>query len=177
MNRHAAYGPHAHLAPLVVTLLATGCAGSTGTPSQQTSPSPPPSTFVEPDPSGLPDEPRFRFDCTTVDGRTLQPLTSLDEVWAAPDYLQVASCSVSPLGSVAALMPMEEAAAEVAAPGTSDPLTVVEALLATCTRLTPGEGPDTLPSPTLRGALIICPDAPHADLLRDELTSRGEEEA
>jgi hypothetical protein len=177
MNRPAAYGPHAHLVPLVVTLLATGCAGGTGTPSQQTSPSPPPSTSVEPDPSGLPDEPRFRFDCTTVDGRILQPLTSLDEVWASPDYLEVASCSVSPLGADPALMPTEEAAAEVAAPGASDPLTVVEVLLATCTRLTSAEGPDALPSRTLKGALIICPHAPHADLLRDELTSRGEEEA
>ncbi|WP_420359007.1 hypothetical protein, partial [Ornithinimicrobium kibberense] len=177
MNRRPSDGSHPFLAPLLVTLLAAGCARETGTPSRPTFPSPPPTTSVRSDHSDPPDAPRFRFDCATIDGRSLPPLTSLDEVWAAPDYLQIESCAVLLLGADPGLLPTEEAAVEVAAPETSDPLVVVEDLLSTCTRLPPEGGPHTLPSPTLRAALIICPDAPHADLMRDELASRGEKES
>lgn len=164
MNRHRVLD--ACPPPLLVpAFLGTALLTSCMTP-------PSPSTGITTETTAEIEGPRFSFVCTTVDGRVMQPLTSLEEVWAAPGYTEISSCAVAPLVTDPVLTADERTAVAHVADDVPGEVEALQMLLENCTRLAPGHGAEALSTRILEAALLICPDAPHANLMRDELETR-----
>lgn len=145
------------------------------TPQRETDASP----SASPIPTPTVDEARFLIECVAEDGSAMGTFTRLEEAWASTNYLRIDHCSASggtdePLE----LTPAEQRIAETAAVDLPDEDFVDLFLwtLATCVRVAPAsaQGLPTLPTSLLRAALELCPAAPHAGLMSDELEARGQ---
>jgi hypothetical protein len=158
------------LAGLAVVLSATlvGCAP---TPAPAASPSGTAS------PSAAEDAPRFIIECVGLDGSAIGPFTRLEEAWASTNYVRIDHCSASAAPDrPVELTPQEQNVAETAAADVpdEDPVELFLWTLATCVRVAPTseQGLSTLPVSLLRATLELCPEAPHAGLVEDELEAR-----
>ncbi|WP_426003303.1 hypothetical protein ACPFL9_13635 [Paenarthrobacter sp. NyZ202] len=156
--------------------------GSTGSqatsPASTAGPSRPPSS-VPPSrdgtagevPQPAEDDPgRFIYACTSLDAAPEVRLSSLAEVWAAPNYTRFESCEVSFEGDGSFDPSNREAQAiDAAAPGgTDDPQAVIEEVLRLCTRISDETGPGGFAEAgreTLLAAAAMCPDAPQAGII------------
>ena len=148
-------------------------ASDTASPStdgtNSASDSPPPSA----------DGPRFLIECYGPDGPVIGPFTGLDEAWASTNYVRIDHC----VASGGTDQPVELTAEEESIAGTAaedlpddDLVDLYLWTLATCVRVAPtsAEGLSTLPSSLLRATLELCPEAPHAGLVEDELEARSQ---
>jgi hypothetical protein len=123
--------------------------------------------------------PRYLITCYYPDGREVSTFTRLDEAWASPNYVRIDYCEAAPAQPESFELTEQEAAvAEVASAGMpdADPTQLFLQALAACVR-TPPDGDhavSTYPHPILEAALVLCPDAPHAELMRQEVASGSE---
>lgn len=160
----------------LLSLAATGCLSGPSSPAT----TPPPSVTVAPtaSPSESPgrDEPRFLVTCFYPDGREVATFTRLEEAWASTNYVRIDRCEAAVAASDGfELTDSETAVAQVAAAGLPDEdLTeLFLRTLAACVRTPPdGDyGVGTYPDPILEAALVLCPEAPHAVIMREELAA------
>jgi hypothetical protein len=124
------------------------------------------------------DEPRFLIECAGVDGTSIGPFTRLEEAWASTNYVRIDHCEASSAtGAPPDLTADEQRIADTAAADLpeEDPVDLYLQVLATCVRVSPtsAEGLATLPTSILRATLQLCPEAPHAGLVEDELQARS----
>jgi hypothetical protein len=144
-------------------------------------PQPSASHSVTPTPSSSPgrEPPRYLITCYYPDGSEVSTFTRLDEAWASPNYVRIDYCDAAPAQPDGFELTEQEAAvAEVASAGIpdADPTDLFLQALAACVR-TPADGEhavSTYPHPILEAALVLCPDAPHAELMRQEVASSSE---
>lgn len=116
---------------------------------------------------------RLAFFCTSLDNSPDVQLSSLEEVWAASNYLRMESCEVTYVGPQPFRPTVEEAAAiEIANSGRADASAGLEAYLTAvrlCTRVSdetaPGGFADS-PAEILRAAAMICPDGPQGKIIQ-----------
>ena len=143
---------------------------SPGTPFLQPA-STPGSAETEHDPS----EPaqRYSFFCTSLDSSPDVQLSSLEEVWAASNYLRMKSCKVSYVGPQPFQPTAEESAAiEIANPGgvqASDGLGPYLAAVELCTRVSDETAPGGFADSTkaiLQTAVRICPEGPQGKIIQ-----------
>ncbi|WP_341994236.1 hypothetical protein MRBLWH7_002114 [Microbacterium sp. LWH7-1.2] len=107
-----------------------------------------------------------------VDGGE-RTFTRLEEAWSDPGYVRIESCTAATAEDEVELTPDEEAVASVAAgDGDTDPLPAYLAVLAACVRIPPDRIAEQ-PRSLLEGVLLLCPEAPHADLVAADLQSGG----
>jgi len=157
-------------AGVVLAGVLVGC-----TPPAATDPSPSASAI----PTATQEDARFLIGCVAEDGSTIGTFTRLEEAWASTNYLRIDHCEASAAtDGPLELTPAEERIAETAAADLpdEDPVNLFLWTLATCVRVAPSsaQGLPTLPPSLLRAALELCPDAPHAGLMTDELEARGQ---
>lgn len=136
----------------------------------------PPSATARPSPAE--DGSRFLIECVGPEGTAIGPFTGLEEAWASTNYVRIDHCSaISATDQPVELTPGEESIARTAAPDVpdEDPVDLYLWTLATCVRVSPtsSEGLSTLPTSLLRATLELCPQAPHAGLVEDELRVRS----
>ncbi len=112
---------------------------------------------------------RYQFTCTGRDGSLIGKFSSLEELWAAPRYLQATDCQVAYVGSGPLVLTPEEAAAVNAAiaAGASrgQDAALCLQIVKACTRTDPRNLPAALASygiPVVKGALTLAPMAPQA---------------
>jgi hypothetical protein len=126
-------------------------------------------------------EVRFRMSCyAATDGRPLGSFSSLDAVWASSNYLRAEYCDAQYVGTEPFTLTGTEAAiADIAVSGLEnpgDPTEVYLEVLAACTRLGADAGPNSIsgtPDPVLEATLSLCPEAPQANLIREQLGILG----
>jgi hypothetical protein len=128
-------------------------------------------------PSRSASEPRFLIECVDQNGAVIGTFTRLEEAWASTNYVRIDHCTASgAAGQAIELTPEEESVARTAAADLPDegPANLFLLTLATCVRVAPTsqQGLSTLPTSLLHASLELCPDAPHAGLMEDELESR-----
>ena len=113
------------------------------------------------------------------EGIVIGPFTGLEEAWASTNYVRIDHC----VASSGTDQPVELTAEEESIAGTAaedlpddDPVDLYLWTLATCVRVTPAsvDGLSTLPTSLLRAAMELCPEAPHAGLMEDELAARSQ---
>lgn len=188
-------------APAAAVLMALALAGCTTGGAAAPSPSAPPSTpsfsssspeapageAEEGESSGdsapLPDsadgvDSRFLITCFYPDGTEVATFTRLEEAWASTNYVRIDYCEASTGASDGFELTDEEAAvADVAAAGLpdEDPTELYLQTLAACVRIPPegGHGVGTYPDSILESALVLCPEAPHAGIIQQELAARS----
>lgn len=122
--------------------------------------------------SSEPDQ-RLSFFCTSLDSSPDVQLSSLQEVWAANNYLRMESCEVSYVGPQPFQPTAEESAAiEIANPGgvhASDGLDAYLTAVELCTRVSdetaPGGFADS-PQEIVRAAAQICPEGPQGKIIQ-----------
>jgi hypothetical protein len=152
-----------------------GCAPLAGPDtSASATPSPSPSAST----SASADGPRYVIECVDPDGGEVGAFTRLEEAWASTNYLRIDHCAaMSATGSALELTAEEEAIARTAAADLpdEDPADLFLMTLATCVRVTAtsAEPLAALPTSLLQAALELCPEAPHAGLMEDELQTRS----
>ena len=185
-------------AAVLMALALAGCtSGGAATPSPLASPSTSPSSSSsaeapagdgeESESSGdsalLPDSPdgvdsRFLITCFYPDGTEVATFTRLEEAWASTNYVRIDHCEASIGASDGFELSEEEAAvADVAAAGLpdEDPTELYLQTLAACVRIAPegDRGVGTYPDSILEAALELCPEAPHAGIIQQELAARS----
>lgn len=118
---------------------------------------------------------RYLIRCFAADGRPLGTFSSLDEVWASTNYMQIDYCEATFAGDEPMTLGEEEVAiAEIAASGLAEPQDLAELYLeavAACTRVSE-DGPyglTTIPDAILVAALTLCPEAPQAQVITEWL--------
>lgn len=165
------------VATLAFAVTLGGCAPQTG---GEVTPSPSRASTSTPTLPSTPTAdagPRFLIECVGTDGAVLGVFSSLEEAWASTNYVRIDHCTASqaPPGSHV-LTSTELAVAEAAAGGASGADLMEQFLwtLATCVRvpLDGIRGLTVLPTSLLQAVLELCPEAPHAGLVEDELESR-----
>ena len=143
---------------------------SPGTPFVQ-----PASTPGSAETEHVPSEPaqRYSFFCRSLDSSPDVQLSSLEEVWAASNYLRMKSCEVSYVGPEPFQPTAEESAAiEIANPGgvhPSDGLGAYLAAVALCTRVSEETAPGGFAGSRkeiLRAAARICPEGPQGKIIK-----------
>lgn len=143
---------------------------SPGTPSLQPASTPGPAETTERAPS----EPgrRYSFFCRSLDRSPDVQLSSLEEVWAASNYLRMKSCEVSYVGPQPFQPTAEESAAiEIANPGGVDPSDGLGPYLAAvelCTRISDETAPGGFAGSgkeKLRAAARICPEGSQGKII------------
>ncbi len=162
-------------APVAVALLAlalTGCMPGGATPA----PSGPPTATSSPSAPAGGDEARFLITCFYPDGSEVATFTRLEEAWASTNYVRIDHCEATVGAPDGFELSDEEAAvAEVAAAGLPDDDSTELYLqtLAACVRIPPDgdHGMSTYPDSVLEAALVLCPEAPHAGLIEEELAT------
>lgn len=156
---------------LMVTLavLLLGC--STGPPSVHLG-SATASTETSDGGSGEPEQ-RLSFFCRSLDTSPDVQLSSLEEVWAATNYLRMESCQVSYIGP----QPFQPTAAEAAAiesarsvdPDAPGGLDAYLAAVGLCTRVSDETAPGGFAESRkeiMRTAARICPEGPQGKIIR-----------
>ncbi len=162
---------------------ATASASSTPDGSESTTGSPAPtsedSSSITDAPPPTADGPRFLIECVGPEGTVIGPFTGLEEAWASTNYVRIDHC----VASSGTDQPVELTAEEESIAGTAaadlpdeDPVDLYLSVLATCVRVAPTseEGLSTLPTSLLQATLELCPEAPHAGLVEDELDARSQ---
>ncbi|MEW9870107.1 hypothetical protein [Arthrobacter sp. HS15c] len=152
-----------------LAILLSGCSVSPPSAPPQSAPTPAVSSGVR---SSEQDQ-RLAFFCTSLDDSPNVQLSSLEEVWAASNYLRMESCVVTYVGPQPFRPTVEEAAAiEIANSGGTDASAGLEAYLTAvelCTRVSdetaPGGFADNR-SEILRAAAHICPDGPQGKIIQ-----------
>ena len=116
---------------------------------------------------------RLAFFCTSLDNSPDVQLSSLEEVWAASNYLRMESCEVTYVGPQPFRPTVEEAAAiEIANSGGADSSAGLEAYLTAvelCTRVSDETAPGgfaDIRSEILRAAAQVCPDGPQGKIIQ-----------
>jgi hypothetical protein len=183
-------------AAALVLLALSGCAtGESATPSRSASQSTPSSSSSEApvgeegesessgDSAPLPDSPdevdsRFLITCFYPDGTEVATFTRLEEAWASTNYVRIDHCEASVGASEGFELTEDEAAvADVAVAGLpdEDPTELYLQTLAACVRIPPqgDQGVGTYPDSILEAALELCPEAPHAGIIQQELAARS----
>ncbi|WP_219729658.1 hypothetical protein [Pseudarthrobacter sp. NBSH8] len=152
-----------------LAILLSGC--SVGPPSAQPGSAPTPA--VSSGRSSSQQDQRLAFFCTSLDNSPDVQLSSLEEVWAASNYLRMESCVVTYVGPQPYRPTVEEAAAiEIANSGGADSSAGLDAYLTAvelCTRVSdetaPGGFADNR-SEILRAAAQVCPDGPQGKIIQ-----------
>jgi hypothetical protein len=116
---------------------------------------------------------RLAFFCTSLDNSPDVQLSSLEEVWAANNYLRMESCEVTYVGPQPFRPTAEEAAAmEIANSGGADASAGLDAYLTAvelCTRVSDEAGQGGFaerPKEIVRAAARICPDGPQGKIIQ-----------
>ncbi|MGW4929396.1 hypothetical protein ACWEOH_09600 [Agromyces sp. NPDC004153] len=161
----------AAIALLTVVLVGCAPAGSGGsptpsstTPAESTEPS---QSTPSSDGSGI------RITCFYPDGTEVGTFSRLEEAWASTNYVRIDSCEATASGD-GELSEEQQAVADVAAadlPGV-DPTDAYLATVAACVRLNADDLAGA-PSSVLEATTLLCPEAPQAGLIQDELAARG----
>jgi hypothetical protein len=162
---------------LALSAAVAGCAPLAG-PDTSASATPTPSATATASASASADGPRYVIECVDPEGGEIGAFTRLEEAWASTNYLRIDGCvATSATGSALELTAEEEAIARTAAADLPDeePADLFLMTLATCVRVTAtsAEPLTALPTSLLQAALELCPDAPHAGLMEDELQTRS----
>lgn len=123
-------------------------------------------------------EPSVVITCFYADGSPAGTFTRLEEAWASTNYVRIDWCEAQAAASDRLELTDDQAqAARVAQAGLPDEDLVTAFLrtLAACVRIAPdGEhGMATQPTTILQATLVLCPEAPHAELVRAELEARS----
>ncbi|MFD4422209.1 hypothetical protein ACFWN7_12010 [Agromyces sp. NPDC058484] len=179
MTALSAAGRRGMIALLALALV--GCASPAGidgtrSPTPTTTPSTTTAPTTPPPPGG--DEARFLIECFYPDGSAVGTFTRLEEAWASTNYVRIDHCEARVAASGTLELSDEEqavaAVAEAGLPG-EDPTELFLRTLAACVRVVPEgtQGIATYPTSILQAALELCPEAPHAGLMQDELGTRG----
>ncbi|UZX03884.1 hypothetical protein F8G81_15675 [Arthrobacter sp. CDRTa11] len=152
-----------------LAVLLIGC--SVSPPSVQPESAPAPATTT----GGSPREQdqRLAFFCTSLDNSPDVQLSSLEEVWAASNYLRMESCDVTYVGPQPFQPTPDEAAAiEIANSGSTNASDGLEAYLTAvelCTRVSDETAPGGFaerPKEILLAAARICPDGPQGKIIQ-----------
>ena len=162
---------------LMLAASIAGCApeaNPNGSPTGTSSASP-----TESSASPTDEGPRFLIECVDLEGGAVGPFTRLEEAWASTNYVRIDHCTASSATDrPVVLTPEEEDVARTAAADLPDEgfEELYLRTLATCVRVAPTsvENLSTLPTSLLRATLELCPDAPHAGLVDDELQTRSQ---
>lgn len=163
---------------VLLSFAVTGCLSGPSAPSATPAPSVTVSPTASPAESPGRDEPRFLVTCFYPDDREVATFTRLEEAWASTNYVRIDRCEAAVAASDDfELTESETAVAQVAAAGLPDEdLTELYLrALAACVRI-PSDGDNgvgTYPDPILEAALTLCPEAPHAVLMREELAAES----
>ncbi|WP_347107861.1 hypothetical protein AAHB33_13045 [Paenarthrobacter sp. S56] len=143
------------------------------------SPSPSPSSVPFSEAPGAEDpgpgddeEGRFAYRCTSLDASPEVQLSSLAEVWAAPNYTRMASCDVSYEGPQPYQPTDREAKAITTATGQDNApdggLAAMLDVLRLCTRVSDEAGAKGFAGagkPKLLAAARLCPDSPQGKII------------
>lgn len=162
----------------LLSLVVTGCLSGPSAPTATPAPSVTVSPTASPTASPGRDEPRFLVTCFYPDDREIATFTRLEEAWASTNYVRIDRCEAAVAASDDfELTESETAVAQVAAAGLPDEdLTELYLrTLAACVRIPPDgdNGVGTYSDPILEAALMLCPEAPHAVLMREELAAES----
>jgi hypothetical protein len=118
-------------------------------------------------------EQRLAFFCTSLDNSPDVRLSSLQEVWAASNYLRMESCDVTYVGPQPfEPTPDEAAAIEIANTGITDSSDGLETYLTAvelCTRVSDETAPGGFaarPKEIVRAAARICPNGPQGKIIQ-----------
>lgn len=162
----------AAIALLAVVLVGCAPAGSGGSPTS--SPGTAPAESAEPSQSTPPSVgSSIRITCSYPDGTEVGTFSRLEEAWASTNYVRIDSCEASASGD-GELSDEEQAVADIAAvdlPGV-DPTDAYLEAVAACVRLNADDLAGA-PSSVLEATTLLCPEAPQAGLIQDELSARG----
>ncbi|MFE6254264.1 hypothetical protein [Agromyces sp. NPDC057865] len=111
--------------------------------------------------------------CFYPDGSEVGTFSRLEEAWASTNYVRIDSCEATASGGFE-LSEGEQAVADVAVADLpdSDPTEAYLETLAACVRLSP-DGLAAAPTSVLDATTLLCPEAPHAGLIQNELSARG----
>lgn len=133
---------------------------------------------AEPSPSPRPpeggDDLRLLITCYFPDGSEVATFSRLEEAWASTNYVRIESCDAAVADPDRFELSREEqAVAEVAAADLpeEDLIELYLETLAACVRLSP-EALASEPTSTLEATVVLCPEAPHAELIQQELAAR-----
>jgi hypothetical protein len=113
------------------------------------------------------------ISCYYPDGTEVGTFSRLEEAWASTNYVRIDTCeATAPAGFE--LSEGEQAVADVAVADLpdSDPTEAYLQTLAACVRLSP-DGLAATPTSVLDATTLLCPEAPHAGLIQNELSARG----
>jgi hypothetical protein len=116
----------------------------------------------------------YVLSCVTEDGPLPVQYSRLEEVWSSSNYLRMLFCEATPRGSGPYEMTAEQLEVARVAVGSDREPTGEDylAVVAACTRLGEPDGPRSIegaPASVLEAALLVCPEAPQADLMRARL--------
>jgi len=170
----AAGRPLGALALILVTILALGGCGTGGPTGKTSSPATPQPSTTEPAPAQAPV--RFHIKCYSNTGDLIDTFTRLDQTWASTNYMQIGHCvAVAVAPGPLKLTAHETAITKAAASQVDNPGPEAEVYLkivAVCTRVGSEDGPygfSSIPVPVLQAALLLCPEAPQADIIRERI--------
>jgi len=115
----------------------------------------------------------YALSCVTEDGPLAVQYSRLEEVWSSSNYLRMLYCEAT-WGSEPYEMTDEqrEVAAIAAGPDREPTATDYLTVVAACTRLGETDGPHSIEGAStsvLEAAVMLCPEAPQADLMRARL--------
>ncbi|MCU1634825.1 MAG: hypothetical protein JWQ68_64 [Cryobacterium sp.] len=163
---------------IVIALALTGCdregGGSASAPSGSVTDGDAEGPGSSGDPSRAAE---LLIECFYPDGASLGTFASLMETWASTNYLKIEYCEAHYAdGPPVALTDKEKAATDAAAagiPDAGDPADLLLRVVAACTRIGSEDGAggfSSTPVSILQGALVLCPEAPQAGIIRDKAT-------
>ena len=111
--------------------------------------------------------------CFYPDGSEVGTFSRLEEAWASTNYVRIDNCEATASGGLE-LSEGEQTVADVAVVDLpdSDPTEAYLETLAACVRLSP-DGLAAAPTSVLDATTLLCPEAPHAGLIQNELSARG----
>lgn len=125
---------------------------------------------------------RYTYECPAYDSSAMT-FRSYQEIWASKYYAGASTCSVEIDGKHPStrqpLFAKEQALIDLVASKGGDvsaPTSTIGKIMLMCAKLSPGFADDFVARVDWRradieGALSVCPDAPHAGVLQEELTA------
>jgi hypothetical protein len=119
------------------------------------------------------DDSSVRITCFYPDGTEVGAFSRLEEAWASTNYVRIDACeATAPDGYE--LSEEEQAVADVAVADLAgtDPTEAYLETLAACVRLN-ADALAGAPTSVLEATTLLCPEAPQAGLIQNELSARG----
>jgi hypothetical protein len=174
--RGAVRRPLGASALILITILALGGCGTGGPTGETSSPATARPSLTTEEPTRTQTPVRFLIKCYSNTGDLLGTFTRLDQTWASTNYMQIGHCVAVAVAQGPLKLTAEEATiANTAASQVDNPGTEAEVYLkivAVCTRVGSEDGPygfSSIPVPVLQAALLLCPEAPQANIIRERV--------